>query len=65
MKGYIAQGGNVTFLTFDGVDHTGAARKFFHIEAARDWLFDQVQARSGEGRDRAVGRESGRTAPAG
>lgn len=41
VNGYIAQGGNITFLTFDGVDHMGAARKFFYIKAARDWLFGQ------------------------
>ncbi len=41
VNGYIAQGGNITFLTFDGVDHMGAARKFLYIKAARDWLFGQ------------------------
>ncbi|GAB6854128.1 hypothetical protein JCM15831A_11520 [Asaia astilbis] len=38
---YLGQGGNITFLTFDGVDHLGSCRKFFYIEAARDWLFRQ------------------------
>jgi hypothetical protein len=38
------QGGNITFLTFQGVDHMASARKFFHIKAARDWLFRQVKA---------------------
>jgi predicted peptidase len=39
INGYLGKGGNITFLTFDGVDHMGSARKFFHIKAARDWLF--------------------------
>jgi predicted peptidase len=39
IDGYIGQGGNITFLTFEGVDHMGSARKFFYIKAARDWLF--------------------------
>jgi predicted peptidase len=39
INGYIGEGGNITFMTFDGVDHMGSARKFFHIKAARDWLF--------------------------
>jgi predicted peptidase len=39
VNGYIAEGGNITFMTFDGVDHMASARKFFHIKAARDWLF--------------------------
>ena len=43
VNGYIAQGGNITFLTFDGVDHMGAARKFFYIKAARDWLFSHAK----------------------
>ena len=41
VDGYLSQGGNITFLTFEGVDHMGSARKFFHIRAARDWLFRQ------------------------
>lgn len=44
VNGYLGKGGNITFLTFEGVDHMGAARKFFHIAAARDWLFRQVKA---------------------
>lgn len=40
----LGKGGNITFLTFDGVDHMGSARKFFYIKAARDWLFRQVKA---------------------
>ncbi len=40
----LGKGGNITFLTFDGVDHMGSARKFFHIGAARDWLFRQSRA---------------------
>jgi predicted peptidase len=44
IEGYLDEGGNITFLTFDGVDHMGSARKFFHIRAARDWLFRQVKA---------------------
>ncbi len=43
VNGYLAQGGNITFLTFEGVDHMGSARKFFCINAARDWLFKQVK----------------------
>ncbi|MBO1324454.1 prolyl oligopeptidase family serine peptidase [Acetobacter sp. TBRC 12305] len=43
INGYLAEGGNITFLTFEGVDHMGSARKFFHIEAARHWLLDQVR----------------------
>jgi len=41
---YIDKGGNITFLTFANVDHMQSARKFFHIKAARDWLFKQAQA---------------------
>lgn len=44
VNGYLAQGGNITFLTFNGVDHMGSARKFFYIKAARDWLLKQVKA---------------------
>ncbi|NHN89006.1 prolyl oligopeptidase family serine peptidase [Acetobacter sp. LMG 1627] len=44
VDGYLAKGGNITFLTFEGVDHMGSARKFFYIKAARDWLFQQVKA---------------------
>lgn len=39
VRGYLAKGGNITFLTFEGVDHMASARKFFYIRAARDWLF--------------------------
>lgn len=44
VNGYIAEGGNITFLTFDGVDHMASARKFFYIKAAREWLFKQKKA---------------------
>ncbi len=44
IDGYIAKGGNITFLTFDKVDHMGSARKFFYIKAARNWLFNQKKA---------------------
>ncbi|MFT8327896.1 alpha/beta hydrolase-fold protein [Gluconobacter oxydans] len=44
INGYLAEGSNITFLTFQGVDHMGSARKFFHIAAARHWLLDQVRA---------------------
>jgi predicted peptidase len=44
VEGYLAEGGNITFLTFQGVDHMGSARKFFYINAARDWLFRQAKA---------------------
>ena len=44
VNGYLGRGGNITFLTFANVDHMGSARKFFHIEAAREWLFSKVKA---------------------
>lgn len=44
VNGYLDEGGNITFLTFDGVDHMASARKFFYIQAARDWLFRQAKA---------------------
>lgn len=44
INGYLDKGGNITFLTFAKVDHMGSARKFFHIKAAKDWLFRQVKA---------------------
>ena len=44
INGYIGKGGNITFLTFDKVDHMGSARKFFYIKAARNWLFNQRKA---------------------
>jgi predicted peptidase len=44
IDGYIAKGGNITFLTFAATDHMQSARKFFYIRAARDWLFEQVKA---------------------
>jgi predicted peptidase len=44
INGYIDEGGNITFLTFEDVDHMQSCRAFFHIEAARDWLFEQVKA---------------------
>lgn len=43
IDGYLDEGGNITFLTFEGVDHMASARKFFYIKAARDWLFRQVK----------------------
>ena len=43
VDGYLGQGGNITFLTFAGIDHMASARKFFYIKAARDWLFEQVK----------------------
>jgi len=43
VDGYLAKGGNFTFLTFQGVDHMGSAGKFFYIKAARDWLFRQTK----------------------
>jgi predicted peptidase len=44
INGYLGKGANITFLTFQDVDHGGSARKFFHIRAAKDWLFKQVKA---------------------
>ncbi|GBR38109.1 hypothetical protein AA11826_1773 [Komagataeibacter oboediens DSM 11826] len=44
INGYLSANANITFLTFESVDHMGSARKFFHINAARDWLLDQVKA---------------------
>lgn len=41
VNGYLNKGGNITFLTFRGVDHMASARKFFYILAAREWLFRQ------------------------
>ena len=32
VNGYLAKGSNITFLTFEGVDHMGSARKFFYIK---------------------------------
>lgn len=43
INAYLHKGGNITFLTFAKVDHMGSARKFFHIQAARDWLFSHVK----------------------
>ncbi|MEN4605383.1 prolyl oligopeptidase family serine peptidase, partial [Pantoea agglomerans] len=43
VNGYLNKGGNITFLTFENVDHMASARKFFYINAARDWLFRQVR----------------------
>ena len=43
IEGYLAKGGTITFLTFDGVDHMGSAHEFYHINAVRDWLFRQVR----------------------
>lgn len=44
VNGYLDEGANITFLTFEGVDHMASARKFFYIKAAREWLFRQVKA---------------------
>lgn len=44
INGYLNEDSNITFLTFKGVDHMGSARKFFYINAARDWLFRQVKS---------------------
>lgn len=41
VNGYLAKEGNITFLTFKGIDHMASARKFFYIKAAREWLFRQ------------------------
>ncbi|MFH8135737.1 prolyl oligopeptidase family serine peptidase [Pantoea osteomyelitidis] len=43
INGYLAEGGNITFLTFKGIDHMASARKFFYIRAAREWLFNQIK----------------------
>jgi predicted peptidase len=43
VNGYLDKGGNITFLTFEGVDHMASARKFFYIRAARDWLMRQTR----------------------
>ncbi|HET6554691.1 MAG TPA: alpha/beta hydrolase-fold protein [Dyella sp.] len=43
INGYLGKGGNITFLTFQGVDHMQSARKFFYIKAARNWLFRQMK----------------------
>lgn len=42
IKSYLRQNGNITFMTFEKVDHMASARKFFYISAARDWLFSQI-----------------------
>jgi predicted peptidase len=44
VNGYLGKGGNITYLTFQGVDHMNSARKFFYIRSAREWLFKQVKA---------------------
>jgi predicted peptidase len=44
LNGYIDKEGDITFLTFANVDHMKSCRAFFHIQAARDWLFKQVKA---------------------
>jgi len=44
MESYLNQDANITFITFEGVDHMASARKFFYINAARAWLFKQVKA---------------------
>jgi len=44
INGYLRHDANITFLTFQNVDHMNSARKFFYIKAARDWLFSQIKA---------------------
>jgi len=44
INGYLGKGGNITFLTFQGVDHMASCRKFFYIKAAKNWLFKQRKA---------------------
>ncbi|WP_337065224.1 prolyl oligopeptidase family serine peptidase [Rouxiella badensis] len=41
VKKYLDEKGNITFLTFRGIDHMASARKFFYIQTAREWLFSQ------------------------
>lgn len=41
VKKYLDEKGNITFLTFEGIDHMASARKFFYIQSAREWLFSQ------------------------
>ena len=44
INGYLGKGGNITFLTFAGVNHPESAAKFFYIKSAKDWLFKQRKA---------------------
>jgi len=44
INGYLGRGGNITYLTFQDVDHGGSAAKFFYIKAAKKWLFKQSKA---------------------
>lgn len=41
---YLARGANITFLTFEDVDHMGSACKFFHVDAAQNCLLKQSGA---------------------
>lgn len=41
---YLDKDANVSFFTFAGVDHMESARKFFYINAAKNWLFRQTKA---------------------
>lgn len=43
IEGYLAEGSNITYLTFEDVDHMESCRAFFHIRAAKDWLFTHVK----------------------
>ncbi len=43
INSYLGAGGNITFLTFADIDHMQSARKFFYIQAAREWLLNQVK----------------------
>lgn len=40
---YLDENANITFFTFANVDHMEAARKFFYIKAAKNWLFRQIR----------------------
>ena len=44
VKKYLDEKGNITFLTFKGIDHMASARKFFYIQSAREWLFSQSKS---------------------
>ncbi|PJZ03388.1 peptidase [Pantoea rodasii] len=44
VNNYLDEKGNITFLTFKGIDHMASARKFFYIQKAREWLFQQKKA---------------------
>jgi predicted peptidase len=44
INGYLARGGNITFLTFANTNHPQSAAKFFYIKSAKEWLFKQRKA---------------------